>query len=61
MNRMTALGMEQAETREDVQSKMERLEVCVCALLLTNQMLRMELLTEREAAQSSGYSHDLPA
>jgi len=61
MNRMTALGIEQAETREDLQSKVERLEVCVCALLLSNQTLRMELLTEREAVQSSGYSHDLSA
>jgi hypothetical protein len=30
MNRMTALGIEQAEKREDLRSKMERIEVCVC-------------------------------
>ena len=53
MNRMTALEIEQAETRENLQFRMERLEVWVCRLLLTNQMLRIELLTEREAVQIS--------
>jgi hypothetical protein len=50
---MTALEIEQAETRENLQFRMERLEVWVCRLLLTNQMLRIELLTEREAVQIS--------
>lgn len=61
MNRMNALVSEQAEPQEDWQAKVERLEEWVCVLLLKNQTLRMELLTERARVQSSGNSHDLTA
>jgi hypothetical protein len=59
MNRMTTLvsGLEGAQ--EDWQAKAERLERCVCELLLKNQTLRMALDAERSRAEDGGHSHDL--
>jgi hypothetical protein len=59
MNQMTALVNAQKEWQEDWQARVEHLEELVCALLATNQTLRMELQAEKEKVEGDGNSHDL--
>jgi hypothetical protein len=52
---MIALVNEQEGAQEDWQAKAERLEKCMCELLLKNQTLRMALLAERAAPKQGSF------
>jgi hypothetical protein len=55
MNRMIALVNEQEGAQEDWQAKVERLEQCMCELLLKNQKLRTALLAERASPKQRSF------